>query len=390
MSIFILSAFNQMNFTLQYILKQKRNLMKKSFIQFLVISAMVLFTSCAAKGPSVITPSDPNISYIGRVSFTNPESPCFTYPGVQIKAAFTGTSLSLKMKPNSGYFMVGIDEQEPFKIAILENDSIIALASDLKDTIHNICITCVYEAYNRRPEFRGFILDPGKKLATAPALSERKMEFIGNSITCGYGVEVLDPNAHFSDETENHYYTYAAITARAFGAQSMVVSRSGIGIYRNYGDKIEGSRGCMPNMYHQTLFNDNSENWDFTKYTPNVVCINLGTNDTSLNKYDLSKIENGYRDFLKTLRGNYPEAKIVFLTGSMMNGKALEDVKKALNTVVEEAKASGDNEVYRFDLTPQDGSLGYGADWHPSKAQHEKGASELIPFIESITGWSKL
>lgn len=370
-------------------------MLKKEFSNLLFVCLLLLGYACQAKGPAgnnedkpaLISADHPNIAYVGRVDFENPESPCFTYPGVQIRAIFEGTSLRMKVKPNSGYFMVEIDKGEAFKVASLEGDSVLLLAENLAEGRHEARIMLAYEGFQRRPEFRGFILDAGKTLPIAPVLPPRKMEFIGNSITCGYGTEVTDADAPFKDETENHYYTYAAATARAFDAQSLVVARSGIGIYRNYNGPKTGSPDCMPAMYNQTLFQDSTVHWDFARYTPDVVCINLGTNDVSTQPYDTHLLENGYRNFLATVRGHYPQAKIVLLSGCMLKGKTLNDVRTALDRVAREAREAGDAYVYRFDLTPQDGRLGYGAGWHPSKAQQLKGASELVPFIQQITGW---
>jgi len=367
---------------------------KKGLFVVLFTFMIVLSGACGADedyskllaGKEVIPASHPNIAYIGRVSFADPESPCFNYPGVEIRAVFEGTSLGMMVKKNSGYFMVTIDNGEPFKVESGKNNSIVTLADDLSEGMHEVKVMLVYEAFQRNPEFRGFILDEGKTLPVAPVLPERKMEFIGNSITCGFGNEDTDPDANFKDETENHYYTYAAATARAFDAQSMVVARSGIGIYRNFGGPVTGSNDCLPAIYNKTLFNDSRETWDFSRYTPDVDCINLGTNDVG-QSYDAGLLEEGYRSFLKTLRGNYPKAKIIFLTGSMLGGDRLRVVQTALDKVTDEANAAGDKEVYRFDMSPQDGKLGYGAAWHPSKEQQLKGASELIPFIQQITGW---
>lgn len=83
----------------------------------------------------------------------------------------------------------------------------------------------------------------------------------------------------------------------------------------------------MPAMYEQTLFMDSTELWNPTLYIPDVVCVNLGTNDTSLDNYDMNLLTDGYRSFMKKLRIYYPYAKIVLLTGAMLNGKQLEDVK---------------------------------------------------------------
>ena len=170
-------------------------------------------------------------------------------------------------------------------------------------------------------------------------------------------------------------------------AQHLVVARSGIGVYRNYGAPRSGSKDCMPAMYEQVLFTDSTELWDHTLYTPDVVCINLGTNDTSLDNYDMNLLAEGYRSFVKKLRAVYPHAKLVLLTGSMMNGKPLDDVKKAMDTVVGEMNSQGDKEVYRFDMSPQTGSLGIGASYHPSMRQHQKMASELTAFLKKLMKW---
>lgn len=334
-----------------------------------------------------ISSDDSHIVYMGRISRSTPHIVRFTYPGVSILANFEGTSLQMKAKPGSGAFMVEVDDELPYRINFTENDSILTLAEGLPEGIHRVRVMYAIEGYELKPAFKGFYLDKGCRLAETPVLPERRIEFIGNSITCGYGVESENPSDPFTYETENHFYTYAARTARALKAQHLVVARSGIGIYRNYGAPRSGSKDCMPAMYEQVLFTDSTELWDHTLYTPDVVCINLGTNDTSLDNYDMDLLTEGYRSFVKKLRVVYPHSKLVLLTGSMMNGKPLEDVKKAMDTVVGEMNSLGDKEVYRFDMSPQTGSLGIGANYHPSMRQHQKMASELTAFLRKLMKW---
>ena len=80
-----------------------------------LLSISVSAQSIVPKG-EWIKPSNEHIQYIGRISFKNPDSPAFTYPGTQIIARFEGTSLKMVAKPMSGYFMAQIDKAEPFKV----------------------------------------------------------------------------------------------------------------------------------------------------------------------------------------------------------------------------------------------------------------------------------
>lgn len=329
------------------------------------------------------------IVYTGRIDNSNPTVVKYVYPGTAITTTFTGTSIKAVMKPAEAFYMVEIDNIPAYKIESSKRDSVLTIATDLQEGKHTLKLTLVSEAYHQRPEFHAFLVDDGAKLAGKPKMPKRKIEFIGNSITCGYGVEADNARARFSDRNSNHYYSYPAIAARAFNAEAMVVARSGIGIYRNYNGPKNGSRDNMRDVYENILYTDYSRKWDFSKYTPDVVCVNLGTNDTSTEPYDVMLIIDGYRQFLATLRGHYPKAKLVFVTGSMLNGKSLNDVTTILDLVVAEAKANGDNQVYRIDLTPSDGSLGYGADWHPSISQNVKSSEEFITALESITGWKR-
>ena len=333
--------------------------------------------------------SDARIQYVGRVNFTNPESPLYTYPGVQIIAGFEGTSIRMKAKPKSAFYMAQIDELEPFKVDYLNHaDTVMLLAEGLPEGKHVVKLMNIIEGYELRPEFYGFILDPGKELTNPPTLPQRKIEFVGNSITCGYGIEATVGTASFSYDTENHYLSFAALTARALEAQHLVVARSGIGIFRNYNGPYDGKpETAMPALYDYTNFGDLSEVWDFSRYTPDLVCVNLGTNDTSAGRYNKVKLREAYASFLQHLRARYPNAKIVMLSGCMLTGQRMQDVEDAQNAVVAEANRRGDKQVYRFSFPPQDGSLGYGANYHPSIKQQEKMANELIPFLRELMGW---
>ena len=364
----------------------------------LICSGAFAIKTVPIKG-SIISPTDPKIQYAGRISFTNPERPAWNFPGIQIVAAFEGTSLRMLAKPRSGYFVAQVDQAEPFKVAFRgERDSVVTLATALPNGVHMVRLMYAIEGYEFFPEFWGFVLDKGCKLVEAPALPTRKIEFIGNSITCGYGNEGLKKEEGFDYATENHYYSYASITARNLEAQHWVVARSGIGAYRNYaGPKTGNPESNMlaqyeyvgyawkPDLRKEATFL--SEKWDFNRYQPDVICINLGTNDLSTPNYDLKLLKQNYQQLLKTVRQHNPKAKIVFLTGTMLGKKESDIQQKILDEVTAEAQKAGDKEVYRFDIAPIAGDEWYGNDYHPNIYEDEKMAGELTAYLRSLMNW---
>lgn len=362
----------------------------KSFITAALMSTVLTTwasTTISIEG-TMNEATNPLINYVGRVRFTPEGWASFNYPGTEINADFEGTSLRMSASPMSGFFMVEVDGCKGFKVSFnSQTDSVVSLATALAPGRHSVRIAYCIEGLNRKPEFRGLITDHGCGLLKQQNTRTRKIEFIGNSITCGYGVESSEKTDPFEEATENHYYTYASIVSRSLNAEHTSISRSGIGAYRNYDGPKDGSPDPMPWQYPYTLFNDHSERWDFSKYQPHLVCINIGTNDFSTDNYDARKYEKAYREFLSQVRGYYPDAKIVLLTGPMLREKENNKQKSILDDIANDFNKKGDANIYRFDFTPQTGELGYGASWHPSMRQQQRMAEELTPYLKSLMNW---
>lgn len=216
-----------------------------------------------------------------------------------------------------------------------------------------------------------------------------KIEFVGDSITCGYGVDDLDRNHHFATATEDGTKTYAYKTAKALDADYSFVSVSGWGIYSGYtSDGMRNDKSLVPSIYTKSGYTHTSSynitkrpqnlEWDFSNFEPDVVVINLGTNDASYCKTDKLKNEyvKAYVDFIKVVRQKNPKAKIICALG-IMGQDLYPEVEKAVNQ-------SGDKNVYALKLDVQLQSDGYAADWHPSEKSHEKAALKLTNKIKEI------
>lgn len=229
-------------------------------------------------------------------------------------------------------------------------------------------------------------MDEGKKLLKHDFLSERRIEFIGNSITCGYGVEGNNPNAHFAPETENASLFYAALIGRSLGADYAMISYSGKGVVRNYGDKNQTSRDPMPSLYNRMCFYDSTITWDYSKWIPQVVVINLGTNDFSTKPFpDKLVFQDTYINLIEHIQFQYPAVTIFCVSGPMI----ADPCGTYINEVVTQFQQIGTNKnVHYIKVNNQIMNLSdWGSDWHPNISGHQKMADVALPVIKEKMHW---
>ena len=224
---------------------------------------------------------------------------------------------------------------------------------------------------------------------------ERFIEFIGDSITCGYGVDDEVAEHHFSTKTEDVTKAYAYKTAEALNADYSMVSISGYGIISGYTDNnIPKPQQTIPQYYTKHGFSYGaygskiaaSTKWDFTGYTPDLIVVNLGTNDDSYTQNDTEKQEKyclEYVEFLKKIRENNPDAKILCTLG-IMGDRLYPYVERA---VFDYTAQTGDANISTMKFDVQSPDDGYAADWHPTEATHTKASAKLVEKIKEYMGW---
>ena len=137
---------------------------------------------------------------------------------------------------------------------------------------------------------------PGQeKLLPPPKHKERQIEFFGDSITCGYGVEGNVEVLEFNTAQENPTKSYSLMTARLLDAEANLVSWNGKGVISAFvGDAdVAGpdDSWVMPFLYRyvdagreRDYFKKPVEQWEkyqFDAYKPQLVIVYLGTNDAS-------------------------------------------------------------------------------------------------------------
>lgn len=351
--------------------------------RFLSLLTIIL---CAANlaAQSVVTPDNPNLLLEGRIINKN-NVLHYCYPGTAFSIKFDGTSISAKLKANAGYYAVSVDGGGFRKFSTHGFDDGIRdfELAQLAAGEHTVKLMLVSEAYNVFPEFHGFVLGDGAKVLKIDTKKRPKIEFIGNSITCGYGNEAQSEKDHFADSTSNFAKSFAGITIKNLDAISMVVARSGIGIYKNFGDTITGSLWTMPRVYENALINDTTTKWDFSQYKPDVVVLGLGTNDLSENNYNYEKFAVTYIAFVKQIRKHYPTAKIVLVNSPMLHYQQAQHLSDVIVNTINAMRIINDSRMFTFNFQEQDDSLGYGADWHPSAKRAAEMARYLSYYIKT-------
>lgn len=229
------------------------------------------------------------------------------------------------------------------------------------------------------------------------AKKSRRLEFVGDSITCGYGIEGIVEKDVFNTHQENPCKAYAAQTAGKLDADFNLISWSGIGIISSWvpDDVTEPLTNWLsPVLYPYTdaaLCNDKKitpfVQWDFDCYKPDVIVINLGTNDDSWTKGIPEREEEFTRlacDYLALIREKNPDAEIVYAFGAMLD-RICGAVENAVNKFASE---KNDSKVHYMKFTTHDRERdGMGADYHPSQVTHDRMADELSEYISKLMGW---
>lgn len=355
-----------------------------------VFAALLLLTCPDCFCQLWVKPGDKNITYTGRVA-VGEDSASFYWPGTSATINFVGTGInaSLKSSKEEGFFyaLVDNDTAKPFKFGSDGAKRTFSLAAGLLQGKHSLQL---YKLSNSTSEniFYGFEIEGKAKTLKPAKRPKRRIEFYGNSITAGHGVDVPDSmNDSGLPQYFNNYYSYAAVTARHYNAQYSFVARSGIGLMVSWFPEI------MPEVYDRLNPMDSGSKWDFSKYQPDVVVINLFQNDywlTNIPAHEQFKARFGntrptedfiiasYQNFVLRIREKYPKASIICALGNM---NATETGSTWPGYIGRAVAGLKDDKIYTL-FFPYKNTPG-----HPKRTEQQAMANDLIRFIDEKIKW---
>lgn len=318
-----------------------------------------------------------------------------------VEFTFTGTKASIDVTA------VANEEKNHYgRIAIYVNEKLVVddMIKTLKKTYD------FYESDEAKPvsvkimrlsesAYIPFSIDNIQVTSTAaiqPAANRtRKIEFIGDSITCGYGVDEQNASSMFSTTNSDGSKSYAYKTAQKLGADFSMFAASGFGVISGYTGGDLNTLQTIPQYYESQGFSwytlpDGKQAmdipWDFDVDEPDAIVVNLGTNDSSYTRNDEGKkaaFVKAYVAFLKQIRSKNPNAAI-FCTLGIMGQDLYPQIEEAVSAYTKE---TGDKQVYTLQFDVQNMNDGVCVDWHPTETTYEKAADTLVDYMSYIMGW---
>ena len=285
-----------------------------------------------------------------------------------------------------------IPEEPAQRVTLKEGENHITLFESNEEKTVCIRVMKFSEAAFAYAGLKGLEID-GAMVSGPSTRSGLKLEFIGDSITCGYGIEGIWEKDTFTTQQERPDKAYAFLTAKALDAQVQLCSWSGIGLLSNY---VDPETIMLPDthwlMQANWPYTDKSlslrlglepEVWDSSRYEPDIVVIHLGTNDNSwVRGMEERRLEYTaqLRQLIEAVHRRSPKAKICCCLGIM--GEALNE---SVAEAVELFKKDFPKTCAGFlPFTQQLESDGIGADWHPSAVTHKKAAEKLTNYLFNL------
>ena len=248
---------------------------------------------------------------------------------------------------------------------------------------HTLKIFKATEASTGGILFKGAIA----KLIPTQLKEKKKIEFIGNSITCGMGADVIEIPCGQGEWFDQHnaYMAYGPVLSRNLDVDFQLSSVSGMGMYRNWNDETEP---VMPNVYENLyLNNDASKPYGFN-FKPDIISIALGTNDFSegdgtkeRKPFNAEKFVSNYVNFLKMLYSHNPDVQIVLANSPMVNGEKAKVFVDCLEKIKDSFKDENVKPIQIFQFTAVSP---HGCTTHPDADDHKIMASQYQPFLKKL------
>jgi hypothetical protein len=346
-------------------------------------------------GATFIPPDNRHVHIVGRTDPANAAGIRFGWPGVYIYGAFNGTSCRIIFEhvhddsyenEDKHHYRVSVDTA-PARICTAETViDTYTVCDGLDAGHHTFSFYRITESSRSYAVFKGLLLDDNASMQQVDTVSQRKIEYLGDSHTAGYCAG--DPAGTQCWHSE--YNSYASLVARHFNAAHHNISVSGKALLLTppYSQQVDVT---MPEYYPRALAHSESPQWDLTAWNPHITMIDIGVNDYSgywgnYETPDNREFKQTYHALLDTMRSVHPGTRFI-LIGPYDSCGARDSARIMTRHVYNEQIAAGHEDVFYCAYPPYDGLNDLNC--HPSGPIHRRLADSLIALIQDTVGWQR-
>ncbi|MFI9816374.1 cellulose binding domain-containing protein [Saccharothrix variisporea] len=310
----------------------------------------------------------------------------YSWPGVYFEGRVRGTGVGVVLDDSANDYDVQVDGSTV--ATLVTPGKTTYWVNNLANAEHRVRLVKRTESTWTSGQFGGFVAATGGQVLDKPVARTRQVEFIGDSLTVGYGnlstTRDCSTNGGVTRNT-NTDISYGALTAKSLNADYQVNAFSGLGMVRNYNGGSPGTN--YRTYYDRALLNVEGDVWPVpSTWRPQLVVIGLGTNDfsTAINPGEpwtpeslLAAYKSAYQGFLDKLRTRYGTGTTI-----LVSAHGSGTLPNAARQVVADRNAQGDSKV-RF--WGYEGSLDLlGCDWHFSARDHRVLSGSLVDYVSRL------
>lgn len=314
------------------------------------------------------------VVFLGRKAFNN----------VYLALSWSGTGFIVKFKASriTVDFSDTYNEKDPAYILVeidgfkykqtIQSGREKIIIEDLSEEEHELKVTRISESACPIYVSKINLFGKNPKVLKKENPFNFNVEFVGDSMTNGYGNLVVDySTSEFYTSEQDITKTYAGLTAKHFNANLSAVAVSGQGIYKNW----DGGQLFRITDFFNKAVRNTEVLWDFSN-NPKFLVLNGGTNDETFG-VDNADFKPAVKKFLLYIRECYKNTKIIYFYGLMGNRN-----EKEIKEVISELNVFDKNFFFlKTSHITQDET---GANSHPNVLGHKRAAGELIDFLEKI------
>lgn len=367
-----------------------------------------------------VLPQGNPILFFGRTLYdARQQAMFFNWSASGFRLAFEGARLEAEMVafaetfpgegPNLPYIAVFADgaPQPAQTLRVEEGVSRVTLFAGDQPGAHTLRVVKRSENSKGRLGLRALWTDG--RLTAPPAPEARlKLEFVGDSITCGFGNDMAAEETVFDVAKENVFTAYPAVTAGLLNADYQCVCISGIPLCwasdPEYRLRLPAFDGFTPPVrameHHYACADRNHEEamgltegftpWDFARFRPDAVILNLGTNDafrlrvSGCSPEEEAHFIRRYEAFLRQVRRLNGPAPVIACTLGSMDYYLYDAMEKA---VARYRADTGDARLFCMKFAPIDPwGEGFGGLGHPNSQTQIRMGHELAEALKPWLG----